>query len=94
MVQKINETWVEDWNKAINPEEEIKEMKTPTEEEFIEILYKGLKQSYPDCKESIKEEFNNIKNSKSSQNIIKMWIEKDVQKYLSKLKEVKKDENI
>lgn len=57
--------------------------KIPTEEEFIEILYKSLKQSYPDCKESIKEEFNNIKNNKPSQNIIRMWIEENVKKYLT-----------
>jgi len=56
--------------------------KIPTEQEFIEILYKGLRQSYPDCKESIKEEFENIKNNKPSQNIIRMWIEEDVEKYL------------
>lgn len=56
--------------------------KIPSEEEFIELLYKGLKQSYPDCKESIKEEFENIKNNKPSQNIIRMWIEEDVEKYL------------
>jgi len=56
--------------------------KMPTETEFIELLYKGLKQSYPNCKESIKEEFENIKNNQSSQNIIRMWIEEDVEKYL------------
>ena len=56
--------------------------KIPTEEEFIEILYKSLKQSYPNCKDSIKKEFENIKNNKPSQNIIRMWIEEDVEKYL------------
>ena len=53
-----------------------------TEEELIEALYKNLKQSYPDCKKIIKEEVENIKNNKLSSNIIRMWIKKDVEKYL------------
>ncbi len=53
-----------------------------SEQEFIELLYKSLKDSYPDCKETIKEEFENIKYNKPSKNIIRMWIEDDVKKYL------------
>ena|SRR3972149_1556859 len=60
----------------------IKKIITFTEEKFIEALYKLLKQNYPNCRESIKEEFENIKNNKPSQNIIRRLIEEDVKKYL------------
>ena len=52
-----------------------------TKKEFIEVLYEGLKESYPDCKSSINEQTDIILNKKTPTNIIGMLIQDDVKKW-------------
>lgn len=56
-------------------------MTEKTKEQFINVLYKGLKKSYPDCKETIKESIEQFEKGEEPENIIWMWIEEDVKKY-------------
>jgi len=53
-----------------------------SKEELIEALYKSLKDSYPDCKETIKENIELFEKGEEPQNIIWMWIKEDVEKWL------------
>ena len=51
-------------------------------EEFIDTLYEGLKESYPNCKETIRENIDEFEKGNTPQNIIWMWIEDDVRKWI------------
>ena len=52
-----------------------------TKEQLIDLLYKTLKNSYPDCKETIKDNIDLFEKGEEPQNIIWMWIEEDVKKW-------------
>ena len=60
-----------------------------TKKDFIEILYEGLKESYPDCEDTIKEQFELIEQGKETTNIIGMWIKEEIENYLKNKNGVK-----
>lgn len=51
-------------------------------EELIEKIYSSLRESYPDCKETIKENIELFEKGETPQNIIWMWMEEDVNKFV------------
>lgn len=55
-----------------------------SEKEFLDALYEGLKESYPDCQDMIKEQFDLIKSGKKPTNVIGMFIDEDVTRFLKR----------
>lgn len=51
------------------------------EEKFVDALYEGLKDSYPDCKESIIEQIKIIKKDNPPTNVIGMFINGGVRRF-------------
>lgn len=49
--------------------------------ELIEKIYGSLKESYPDCRETIRENIELFEKGETPKNIIWMWMEKDVNKF-------------
>lgn len=57
-------------------------------EELIDKLYETLKDSYPDCKDTIRENIEMFEKKKEPKNIIWMWMKEDYFKLKPLLKKV------
>lgn len=51
------------------------------EKEFVDSLYRSLKDSYPESRDEVKKQFDLIMDGKKPTNILGMMIEDDVIKY-------------